>query len=210
MCALALANKLMLALPFAHYFLRLVLGEPPTTLTELLAEAAEEDPSFLSSDKFLQVLYSICVQSSTVHAHAHVCVPCAFGFCMLCVLCGRYRWRRVDWWENSHTRAPPRLAARRHSRPSPARSSLTMTRRSVAAPLASCLSISRHPARHPHLPPPPPPPPTPGLAVSPAGAPVRAHDRGAGGRVSRGAGGCDGRAGCAGAFNAERGRAQTA
>ena len=41
-CALALVNNATLGLPFARYFLRLVLREPPKTLADLQAEEEEE------------------------------------------------------------------------------------------------------------------------------------------------------------------------
>ena len=44
MSALALTNNMNLGLPFARYFLRLVLGEPPQSLAELQEELEEEDP----------------------------------------------------------------------------------------------------------------------------------------------------------------------
>ena len=57
-CALALANRMTVGLPFARHFLRLVLGEPPLELSELQAEAEAEDPSFLSGPYFLRT--SLC------------------------------------------------------------------------------------------------------------------------------------------------------
>ena len=44
-CALALVNNATLGLPFARYFLRLVLREPPKTLADLQAEEEEERSS---------------------------------------------------------------------------------------------------------------------------------------------------------------------
>ena len=54
-CALALVNNQTLALPFAQYFLRLVLREPPKGLEDLQAELRAEDPSnLLGKAGFLQ------------------------------------------------------------------------------------------------------------------------------------------------------------
>ena len=54
-CALALVNNQTLALPFARYFLRLVLREPPTELDDLQIELQAEDPShLLGKEDFMQ------------------------------------------------------------------------------------------------------------------------------------------------------------
>ena len=53
-CALALVNGQTLGLPFARYFLRLVLREPPSGLAALQAELQHEDPSFLGRPEFLE------------------------------------------------------------------------------------------------------------------------------------------------------------
>jgi len=52
-CGLALVNRVTLGLPFARYFLCLVMGEAPTELPDLQRELAEEDPSLLSEAVFL-------------------------------------------------------------------------------------------------------------------------------------------------------------
>jgi len=52
-CALALVNGQTLGLPFARYFLRMVLREAPVGLAALQAELQHEDPSFLGRPEFL-------------------------------------------------------------------------------------------------------------------------------------------------------------
>ena len=53
-CALALVNGQTLGLPFARYFLRMVLREPPVGLQALQEELQHEDPSFLGRPEFLE------------------------------------------------------------------------------------------------------------------------------------------------------------
>ena len=74
-CGLALVNRVTLGLPFARYFLCLVMGEAPTELPALQRELAEEDPSLLSEAVFLsQASYSLQPHTShlTLTPHTHL------------------------------------------------------------------------------------------------------------------------------------------
>ena len=68
-CGLALVNRVTLGLPFARYFLCLVMGEAPTELPDLQRELAEEDPSLLSEAVFLSQVHTshLTPHTSTYH-----------------------------------------------------------------------------------------------------------------------------------------------
>ena len=53
-CGLALVNECPLGLRFAHYFLRALLGEPPSNVEELQSELRLEEPSCLDRPAFLE------------------------------------------------------------------------------------------------------------------------------------------------------------
>ena len=74
-CGLALVNRVTLGLPFARYFLCLVMGEAPTELPELQRELAEEDPSLLSEAVFLSQVHTLHLAPHTSHRMPYTSHP---------------------------------------------------------------------------------------------------------------------------------------
>ena len=74
-CGLALVNRVTLGLPFARYFLCLVMGEAPTELPELQRELAEEDPSLLSEAVFLSQVHTLHLAPHTSHLYTSHRMP---------------------------------------------------------------------------------------------------------------------------------------